>query len=207
MESIQSGVEFIASVIAFIGLPSRKLVYGCRILASIYGQWVSENLELLRETHNKCTGKAMDVKMGNGASTPGARPRVDIRLMQWIDGMVQVLTSLQTLQEVHGSRPASVEDERGSFDQESLGVLENLASTLVELTVRALSVIETTRRSKHTKQGNIMMHPETALVYMERSVLSFVDRVVEVAGREGIDGARVQVRLVYISVRNERPQS
>ncbi|KAI8147157.1 hypothetical protein BJV82DRAFT_378513 [Fennellomyces sp. T-0311] len=194
MESIQSGVEFIASVISFIGLPSRKLVYGCRILASIYGQWASENLEFLRETHTKGSTKSMDVKMTNAATTSSGRPttRVDIRLMQWMDGVVQVLTSLQTLQEVGGATAASVEDDQRTFDSDSLGVLENLASTLVEITVRALSVIETTRRNKHTKQGNIMMNPETALIYMERSVLSFGDRVVEVSGREGIDGPRIQ---------------
>ncbi|KAI9278269.1 hypothetical protein BDA99DRAFT_491687 [Phascolomyces articulosus] len=296
MESIQNGVEFIASVISFIGLPSRKLIYGCRILTTIYGQWASENLEFLRETlqqqqqqvnkHGSSSSSLsslktmVDVKMINTAtatsstssstttntnisatSTPPNTPasttsstttpphftsatntntaaqtnttntntnnhtttrpltcassmgtittaRVDIRLMQWMDGVVQILTSLQTLQEVSASSTfllpdgvsQDLEQEEETrfipFDTESLNVLENLASTLVEITVRALSVIETSR-SHHithpiTRQGNIMMNPETSLIYMQRSVLTFVDRLVELAGREHMDDSHIQ---------------
>ena len=246
MESIQNGVEFIASVISFIGLPSRKLIYGCRILTTIYGQWVSENLEFLREqqqhkhgsTVNNNKNISMDMKMVNSASTnisttpttttttTTTRPssvttaRVDIRLMQWMDGVVQILTSLQTLQEVSASttfsfnnnnkdwiveqeeeteRPSSLQQQQ--FDTESYNVLENLTSTLVDITIRAISVIETTRTNNNlnpTRPGNIMMNPETSLIYMQRSVLAFVDRVVELAGREHIDDPRIQVKITIL---------
>ncbi|KAG2224431.1 hypothetical protein INT45_002970 [Circinella minor] len=241
MESIQNGVEFIASVISFIGLPSRKLIYGCRILVTIYGQWVSENLEYLREqqqqqhnnsnnnkhgsattttttTNNNKNITTMDIKMMNSRSTFGTTARVDIRLMQWMDGIVQILTSLQTLQEVSASTTLSLNNnnnnnwvieqeeqeetknvsslqEQQSFDTESYNVLENLTSTLVDITIRAISVIETTRRNNNinsTRPGNIMMNSETSLIYMQRSVLAFVDRVVELSGREHIDDSRIQ---------------
>ncbi|KAI9484851.1 hypothetical protein BDB00DRAFT_110680 [Zychaea mexicana] len=270
MESIQNGVEFIASVISFIGLPSRKLTYGCRILATIYGQWASENLEFLRETQqvNKqgspksstCTSSSStstssnnslaDVKMANSTSAAAtttttaatrsstttnstantatlshssttaasSTARVEIRLMQWMDGIVQILTSLQTLQEVSltttqdkVSKDLEQEEERSTttqFDSETLNVLENLASTLVEIVVRALAVIETTRSKRrnntHTRQqGNIMMNPETSLIYMQRSVLTFVDRLMELAGREHIDGPRIQVAFSHSIIAGE----
>ncbi|KAI7848747.1 hypothetical protein BDC45DRAFT_301633 [Circinella umbellata] len=230
MESIQNGVEFIASVISFIGLPSRKLIYGCRILVTIYGQWVSENLEFLREqqhkhgstptTNNNNNNKSItvDIKMTNSRSTSGTTARVDIRLMQWMDGIVQVLTSLQTLQEVSASTTFSLNNnnnnnnwvieqeeeetksvsslqQQQSFDADSYNVLENLTSTLVDITIRAISVIETTRTNNNinsTRPGNIMMNPETSLIYMQRSVLAFVDRVVELSGREHMDDSRIQ---------------
>lgn len=226
MESIACGLEFISSTTSFIGLPSRKLVYGCRVLATVYGQWVSEGLELLQETQlqQRNSGKSTSNNMMNTTST--RHTRVDIRLMQWMDNMMRILTSLQSLQD----EPAVPHQQHAwnnvenayaatpyepAHDNESLAVLENLTSMLVEITVRAMAVIETncssttsrtassaganggggggsgpTTMSRH---ANIMTNPIMSTIHMKDTVLSFVDRIVELAGRADVDGWRVQV--------------
>lgn len=230
MESIACGLEFISSTTSFIGLPSRKLVYGCRVLATVYAQWVSEGLELLQETQlqQRNSGKSTSNNMMNTTST--RHTRVDIRLMQWMDNMMRILTSLQSLQD----EPAVPHQQHAwnnvesayaatpyepAHDNESLAVLENLTSMLVEITVRAMAVIETncssttsrtvssagangggggsgpTTMSRH---ANIMTNPIMSTIHMKDTVLSFVDRIVELAGRADVDGWRVQVKVTEI---------
>ncbi|KAI7883552.1 hypothetical protein K492DRAFT_235342 [Lichtheimia hyalospora FSU 10163] len=228
MESIACGLEFISSTTSFIGLPSRKLVYGCRVLATVYGQWVSEGLELLQETQlqQRSSGKSSTNNNNNLMNTTSTRhTRVDIRLMQWMDSMVRILTSLQSLQDEpvvpqhHGW--SQVESTYAAtpyepiHDNESLAVLENLTSMLVEITVRAMAVIETNCSSTSSRtlssagggggsgngsgpatvssrHANIMTNPIMSTIHMKDTVLSFVDRIVELAGRADVDGWRVQ---------------
>lgn len=67
-----------------------------------------------------------------------------------------------------------------------------------QITVRAIAVIETHRSLHgHDVKGatNIMSrHLQSSYIYMEESLLSFADKVVELSGREWIDGSKVQVR-------------
>ncbi|CDH56293.1 hypothetical protein RO3G_02517 [Lichtheimia corymbifera JMRC:FSU:9682] len=230
MESIACGLEFISSTTSFIGLPSRKLIYGCRVLATVYGQWVSEGLELLQETQLQQRSSGKPSTSSNMMNTSSTRhTRVDIRLMQWMDNMMRILTSLQSLQD----EPAVPQQQHGwsdvdstyaappppyepVHDNESLTVLENLTSMLVEITVRAMAVIETNCSSSSSsstasrtfsssaggnggsgpttisRHANIMTNPIMSTIHMEDTVLSFVDRIVELAGRADVDGWRVQ---------------
>ncbi|KAI9313348.1 hypothetical protein BX666DRAFT_1975658 [Dichotomocladium elegans] len=228
MESIACGIEFISGITSLTGLPSKKLTYGCRVLATFYGQWVSENLEALNEAQlaktqsfnpaaaGDKTDQPMDVKMTH--TTTRQHARLDIRFMQMVDNMVRVLSSLQSLQEVHitnsnilGSAGKSTTshgwDVLGSTtahlhpDTEMVTVLENLTSTLVEISVRALAVIETSQNRSGganngthmvSKHANIMSNPIMSILHMEGTVLTFVEKIVELAGREGVDGWRVQ---------------
>lgn len=239
MESIACGLEFISSTTSFIGLPSRKLIYGCRVLATVYGQWVSEGLELLQETQLQQRSSGKPSTSSNMMNTTSTRhTRVDIRLMQWMDNMMRILTSLQALQDEpavpqqHGW--SDVESTYAAppyepvHDNESLAVLENLTSMLVEITVRAMAVIETNCSSSSTasrtlssagggnggggsgpttlsRHANIMTNPIMSTIHMKDTVLSFVDRIVELAGRADVDGWRVQVKQKVTEIMHDAP--
>lgn len=195
MECILQGLEFMAGTIAFIGLPSKKLVYGCRALAAIYGHWTYENLEvLLNDMYSTTT--TTDVKMNTQRSQ-----RVDLKLMQLVGSMTRILAALQTLQEVnamHCYDPTMTAAEREVLSSDSYMVLENITSMLVEITVRAVSVLETSQIPKqngcapNAKPVNIMSNPQTAFLHMGDSLLAFADKIIELAGREHAEGHRIQ---------------
>lgn len=206
MESILCGLEFISGVISFIGLPSRKLIYGCQVLATIYGRYISEHLDQLHQTvvdkNPQEKGVWMDVKM---VPSTMRSARVDIRFMQHMESMTRTLSSLQTLHD--GAAATVTSDQQGSGfsistapfehatvpDLESVNVLENFTSMLVEVVVRAISVVETCKTTSALKSANVMAKPETSYVYMEESLVTFADKIVEASGRDRADGPRLQV--------------
>ncbi|KAL0139619.1 hypothetical protein V8B55DRAFT_1525756 [Mucor lusitanicus] len=181
MASILAGLEFIAEASTFIGYTSQKLVYDCRVLATIYGQWTSENLDHLHD-------KPVDVNMKKSSS-------VDIRYMQIMDNTTRVLTALYTLSDL------DMPHRDIMHLSSSMTSAENLTSVLVEVTVRAVSVIEMERENTSTTAkvaGNIMTNPQTTFIYMGESLLGFADRIVELAGREWTDGNRVKTLHTYL---------
>lgn len=181
MASILAGLEFIADASTFIGYTSQKLVYDCRVLATIYGQWTSENLDHIHD-------KPVDVNMKKSSSSN--TKRVDIRYMQIMDNITRVLTALYALSDLDMLHRDIM------HLSSSMTSAENLTSVLVELTVRAVSVIEMERKNTSVTAkiaGNIMTNPQTTFIYMGESLLSFADRIVELAGREWTDGNRVKV--------------
>lgn len=219
MESILCGLEFVSATLSFIGLPSKKLDYGCRVLATIYGRWIAEHLEQLCESQQdkpsvsteSTKTSPMDVKM-TSITQMTKSGRVDIRLMQLMDSMTRILASLQILQEIGSTGESEQLTKFGwdtllasnNEDSDSLAVLENLASILVEITLRAISVIETCRNQRQgtsagTKTTNIMANPEMTFLYMEESVLAFADRVIELSGKDHLYGARIQVRRLWLT--------
>ncbi|KAL7318461.1 hypothetical protein PS15m_001704 [Mucor circinelloides] len=186
MASILAGLEFIADASTFIGYTSQKLVYDCRVLATIYGQWTSENLDHIYD-------KPMDVNMKKSSSSN--TKRVDIRYMQIMENITRVLTALYTLSYLDMLHRDIM------HLSSSLTSAENLTSVLVELTVRAVSVIEMERKNTSTTAkiaGNIMTNPQTTFIYMGESLLGFADRIVELAGREWTDGNRVKILHTYL---------
>lgn len=181
MASILAGLEFIAEASTFIGYTSQKLIYDCRVLTTIYGQWTSENLDRINE-------KTMDVSMKKSSSTN--TKRIDIRYMQLMDNITRVLSALYTLSDLDMLHRDIM------HLSSSMASAENLTAVLVELTVRAVSVIEMERENNTITSkiaGNIMTNPQTTFIYMGESLLSFADRIVELAGREWTDGSRVKV--------------
>ncbi|KAL0094949.1 hypothetical protein F4703DRAFT_1821474 [Phycomyces blakesleeanus] len=207
MAAILHGIEFISGSTALIGLPSRKLTFGCRVLATVYGHWISENLGYLNERQlaEFMAGTTNTPSTPTNINVPKAI-RTDLRLMQCLESMARVLAALQTLQEVdsgqksvakgvfHPSLLRDVDDD-DPFDGET--VLENLTSLLVEITVRTVAVIETSRvqitKLNTAKSANIMVNPQMALVYMQEALLSFADQILELSGRDWQTGARLQV--------------
>jgi hypothetical protein len=176
--SILAGLEFITEASCFIGFTSQKLVHDCRVLATIYGQWVSENLDHVNDKP--------DMTMTSKKSNTATR-RIDIRYMQLLDNATGVLTALHTLSEL---------DMRIADNQcSALVSIENLTSVLVELTVRAVSVIEQDRENASSSKvaGNIMANPQMTFIYMGESLLMFADKIVELAGRERADDGRLKV--------------
>ncbi|KAL0098090.1 hypothetical protein J3Q64DRAFT_1859519 [Phycomyces blakesleeanus] len=190
MAAILHGIEFISGSTALIGLPSRKLTFGCRVLATVYGHWISENLGYLNERQlaEFMAGTTNTPSTPTNINVPKAI-RTDLRLMQCLESMARVLAALQTLQEVDNV------DDDDPFDGET--VLENLTSLLVEITVRTVAVIETSRvqitKLNTAKSANIMVNPQMALVYMQEALLSFADQILELSGRDWQTGARLQV--------------
>lgn len=175
MSSILAGLEFISEASAFIGFTSQKLLYDCRVLATIYGQWVSENLEHI---HDKPPDKKTTPK------------RIDIRYMQLMDNMTRIISSLYSLGEL----------EMRYRDPSLLSKLsvESLSAILVEVTITALGIIEMERKNPSVSvnskiAGNIMTNPHTTFIYMGESLLNYANKVIELAGREWSDGNRIQV--------------
>ncbi|CEP18881.1 hypothetical protein [Parasitella parasitica] len=186
MASILAGLEFIAEASTFIGYTSQKLIYDCRVLAAIYGQWSTENLDHINE-------KSTDANMQKSLAT-NAR-RIDIRYMQIMDNMTLVLSALYTLSDL------DMLHRDIAHLSSSITCAENLTSVLVELTVRAVGAIEMERKNTSSTRkiaGNIMTHPQISFIYMGESLLSFADRIVELAGREWTDGARVKTLHAYL---------
>lgn len=176
MASIIAGLEFISETSTFIGFTSHKLVLECRLLATIYGQWVSENLEHI---YDKSTDKK--------PSSQNGTKRVDIRFMQLMDNITRILSCLYTSSEL--------EMRHREMSHASRISVENLSLVLVELTVRAVGIIEMERMNSTSYKiaGNIMSNPQTAFIYMGESLLAFANKLIELAGREWTDGGRIQV--------------
>jgi hypothetical protein len=177
METILMGLEFVSEASTYIGYVTSKLIYDCRALATIYGHWVSENLEPIGDEPDKRAIK-----------------RIDIRFMQLFDNMTRVLSTLLTLSEVE------VTDEIRAHITSGMIAVENLTSVLVEITVRAIRVMEITKeKTSLTKgMGNIMSNPKTTFIYMGASLLTFADKIVELAGREWMEGGRIQVFFRFL---------
>ncbi|KAI7890106.1 uncharacterized protein EV154DRAFT_512484 [Mucor mucedo] len=180
MASILAGLEFISETSTFIGFTSQKLVLECRLMATIYGQWVSENLEHIND---KSTEKK---------NTHNGTKRIDIRFMQLMDNITRILSCLYTSSEL--------EMKHREMSHASRISVENLSSVLVELTVRAVGIIEMERKNSASYKiaGNIMSNPQTAFIYMGESLLTFANKLVELAGREWADGGRIQALHSYL---------
>ncbi|KAI7864253.1 hypothetical protein BDF14DRAFT_1732511, partial [Spinellus fusiger] len=195
MGSILHGVELISDIVVFIGLPSRKLTFGCHVLATIYGHWISENIGYLNDLQLNPLGLQ---------SKAHAKTKVEIRLMQCLENMIRLLSALQTFSENSGGRrsakeiePLSSKPEDGSMDFDALSVLDNLTAILVEILVKAVTVVETNRskagNSTLPKSGNIMVNPQMVLVYLQEILLSFADHITELAGRDWKASVRLKV--------------
>lgn len=197
MASILAGLEFIAETSTFIGFTSQKLIYDCRVLATIYGQWVSESLEHVNDKSVNdaiplITTTASESKKSTLPIHTNTTKRADIRFMQLMDNITRILSSLYTLSELE------MRNRQILHLSSSVLSVENLSSVLVELTVRAVGILEMERanstESINTKiAGNIMTNPQTAFIYMGESLLSFASKVVELANREWHDGGRIKV--------------
>lgn len=204
MASILAGLEFVSEASAFIGFTSQKLIYDCRVLASVYGQWVSENLEHIND---KPTSASPIPIITTTASSPSAgtkkatalsintnsTKRIDIRYMQLMDNITSVLTALYSLNDLE------LRHQDILNSSSSIASVENLSSVLVELTVQAVGVIEVERSKSTTSAsskiaGNIMSNPQTDFIHMGESLLTFANKIIELAGRERTDGGRIQVR-------------
>lgn len=197
MASILAGLEFIAETSTFIGFTSQKLIYDCRVLATIYGQWVSESLEHINdksahETIPLITTTSSESKKSVLNVHTNTTKRADIRFMQLMDNITRILSSLYTLSELE------MRNRQILHLSSSVLSVENLSSVLVELTVRAVGIIEMERaNSTETVNskiaGNIMTNPQTAFIYMGEALLSFASKIVELANREWNDGGRIKV--------------
>jgi hypothetical protein len=213
MASILAGLEFVSEASAFIGFTSQKLIYDCRVLASVYGQWVSENLEhigdkpplpspipIITTTTTSPTSSSSPKEMTTLSINTNSTKRIGIRYMQLMDNITRVLTSLYTMNDLEMRHRDSL------HLSSSMVSVDNLSSVLVELTVRAVGVIEVERSKSATSAtskiaGNIMSNPQTGFIYMGESLLTFANKIVELAGREWTDGGRIQVkRGIYMEM-------
>ncbi|KAI8098514.1 uncharacterized protein BX664DRAFT_344659 [Halteromyces radiatus] len=214
MDCLLQGLEVIGSILSFIGTTDRDINARCHILATVYGQWISESLEHLNQEQ---TGSRISIgkksRNNHNSNTKTSSGRTDLRLMQRMESMIRLLSTLQLMQDFDDNRgkhthqqPDSEKEEKEEEEEDEIGdagtILETVTDTLVEVTVRAIAVIETHRSlGKEIKQGvtNIMTRPlQSGFIYMEESLLSFADKVVELSGREWIDGTKLQRLHLYL---------
>lgn len=174
MTSILIGLEFISEASMCIGYTCLKIIYSCRTMVTIYGQWMCENLSRLHDKEDEDEKRMVPSK------------RVDIRYMQLLDNMTQTISCLLVLSDLQII-------SNGDFTPQELSI-ENLSAVLVEFTIRAIGVIETEKNQKRVT-GNIMTNPQTTFVYMTELLLTFVDRVIELGGTDVNYNRRMQVIL------------
>ncbi|KAI8390054.1 hypothetical protein BD560DRAFT_379781 [Blakeslea trispora] len=177
MACILAGLEFIAEASTFTGMTSQRNLNECYILVTVYGQWVSENLEQIIDKSKK----------NKSYSTT---KRTDIRFMQFMENMNRVLTCLYTLCDLH------------DFDTtKSVNYVENLTAVLVELTVRAVSVIEIHRENvvpNKAAAGNIMSRPQASFIYMGETLLTFASKILQLSDRKGAFVNRIKTLHSYL---------
>ncbi|KAI8377076.1 hypothetical protein EDC96DRAFT_551240 [Choanephora cucurbitarum] len=171
MACILAGLEFIAEASAFIGMTSQRNLDECCVLVTVYGQWVSENLEQINDRSKKNKAYA-------------TTKRTDIRFMQFMENMNRVLTCLYTLYDLH-----DIDSTK------SIGYVDNLTAVLVELTVRAVSVIEIHRENATPSKavaGNIMSHPQASFIYMGETLLTFASKILQLSEKKGVFVNRIK---------------
>ncbi|KAI8335781.1 hypothetical protein BC941DRAFT_429350 [Chlamydoabsidia padenii] len=198
LEDILQGLEAIKSTLGFIGTTNKKVNAYFRTLATVCGQWVSEYLEHLNQQQ---TGSRMASLIKKTTPSTGSA-RTDLRLMQKMDLMVRLLDNLQVIQDLDAATHTDQQQQEEPYmnddniDDDDGAHLETITDMLVEITVRAIAVIEThrSRRGQDIKGATNIMNRslQSSYIYMEESLLTFADKVVELSGREWIDGSKVQ---------------
>ncbi|KAI8061667.1 hypothetical protein BC940DRAFT_134128 [Gongronella butleri] len=204
MNQLLEGLEMAAMAIKLIGPTHVRLGAAYRIAAAECGHWVSEKLDQLHQAQ---------VQVHDNTKTVPPRPavRTDLQLMHQLDSMVRLLHAIQTVRDVDRLEdnaddddiddldPMDEDEEEADDDNEPITaftLVEAIADMLVEVTVRAITVIETYRhpgQSKTAKKANVMAAPAlSSYFYMEEALLTFADKVIELAEREWIDGPRIQ---------------
>ncbi|ORX52777.1 hypothetical protein DM01DRAFT_1055948 [Hesseltinella vesiculosa] len=185
MDQLLESLELTAMVVRFVGLSTTKIQAHCQLLCAEYGHWAAEKLE----------GMHQDQLL---PAKPAAKRmlRLDLQLMHQLDGMIRIMQVLHTLQDHSaGDEPftatSDLEDTSDTYT-----TVETIADMLVEVAVRAVTVIETFRQQKQdkpTKSANIMIKANlSSYYYMEEALLSFADKLIELAGRESIEGPKMQ---------------
>jgi hypothetical protein len=201
MEAILEGLEFIGSSMAFTGLGSSKLITGCMAVGTAYGTYVACKLEaLIEEQHpllNIQRGMTMAVDQGMKNRKPA---RVDIEFMRQTENMTRILAAIQLMQEIQHSSSDYFSNEEQLmefFDRDKVSTVEGLSSAIIDVAIRAASIIEIHQSGRNNNQRpiNIMIRPAHGLVYMEESLFRYTSKVIELSGREARDGSRIQVTL------------
>ncbi|KAI8371395.1 uncharacterized protein BYT42DRAFT_66516 [Radiomyces spectabilis] len=169
MDCLLHGLEFVGSAMQFIGVSSVEITYRCQILADVYLQWISKALETLNNTSRKEIDSPCLPKLS--INSKSMRP--DLRLMHLMEHTSRLLTALQwvrDIRETHFDSPACV---------------PQITATLVEICIRALSVVETIKNAgghgsnyAASKRTNIMADPQVIIMHMEGSILAFAEKVI-----------------------------
>lgn len=199
MEAILEGLEFIGSSMAFTGLGSSKLITGCMAVGTAYGTYVANKLNALIEEQQPLLNTQRGMAMDQGMKS--RRPmRVDIEFMRQIENMTRILAAIQLMQEIQNSSSdyfSSEEQVMSFFDRDKVSTVEGLSSAIIDVAIRAASIIEIHQSGRNNNQRpiNIMIRPAHGLVYMEESLFRYTSKVMELAGREARDGSRIQVTL------------
>ncbi|CAO3617914.1 unnamed protein product [Cunninghamella echinulata] len=223
MENVLVGLEVVASIIAFIGLSNKKVYMNSQILVTIYGQWISETLEQINELqikhHTLVSSSTKNLTQHQSSSNNytnnsngNKMGRMDLRLMELLEYMGRILDALQIIQDndrhIHGfnNNNNDINNNNEMMDDsikevEDIGLLETITDMLVEINVRAIAVIETQRCLGEKGKGitNVMsLSYQSSFIYMEESLLTFAEKIVELAGREWIDRPKLQRLHAYL---------
>ncbi|KAM3587190.1 hypothetical protein VKS41_002227 [Umbelopsis sp. WA50703] len=198
MEAILEGLEFIGSSMAFTGLGSSKLITGCMDVGTAYGTHVASKLNSLIEEQQPMLNTQKATTMAVDQASKSRKPvRVDIEFMRQIENMTRILAAIQLMQEIQSSSSDyfnSEEQLTDFFDRDKIGTIEGLTSAIIDVAIRAASIIEIhqTGQNNHQRPINIMIRPSHGLVYMEESLFRYTSKVMELSGRDTRDGSRIQ---------------
>ncbi|KAJ2958365.1 hypothetical protein NQZ79_g6059 [Umbelopsis isabellina] len=201
MEAILEGLEFIGSSMAFTGLGSNKLITGCMGVGTAYGTHVASKLNSLIEEQQPMLNTQKATTMAVDQASKSRKPvRVDIEFMRQIENMTRILAAIQLMQEIYSSSSDyfnSEEQLTDFLDRDKIGTVEGLTSAIIDVAIRAASIIEIHQsgQNNHQRPINIMIRPSHGLVYMEESLFRYTSKVMELSGREARDGSRIQVTL------------
>ncbi|KAI9304820.1 hypothetical protein BJ944DRAFT_79322 [Cunninghamella echinulata] len=230
MGNLLVGLEVVASIIAFIGISNKRIYINSQILVTIYGQWISENLEQINELQTKhhtlvssstknLTQHQSSCNNYTNNSNGNKMGRMDLKLMELLEYMGRILDALQIIQDNDRhiydfnnnnnnttNNNNNNNNSNGMMDDsikgvEDIGLLETITDMLVEINVRAIAVIETQRCLGEKGKGitNIMsLSYQSSFIYMEESLLTFAEKIVELAGREWIDRPKLQRLHAYL---------
>ncbi|CAO3587372.1 unnamed protein product [Absidia cylindrospora] len=162
MECTVCGLELMASASALIGHTlDQEYIDFCRSLVVLYAQWTNQEIQSHGQHHYKNSNRTS---------------RTDLRILQLVNNMTRVLTAFQSLT---GSLQLESND-----NGDRMGTL---ASLLVDIVFNVVSIIDQqslTQTQPYIKRSNIMRNTFLPTLYLEQSLVTFADGVVELSDKK-----------------------
>jgi hypothetical protein len=145
MEHILRGLELIGSILDFIGTTNKRIKAHCQMLAAVYGQWISEDLEQLNQEQTGFRMAALIKKTTPQQPGKSSSGRTDLRLMQKMEFMVRLLDTLHGIHDldemdgpVTSDAPNEARMDDDDDDDDEGAHLETITDMLVEVRITSL---------------------------------------------------------------------
>ncbi|ORZ17143.1 hypothetical protein BCR42DRAFT_414003 [Absidia repens] len=162
MECTVCGLELMSSASELIGRTlDQEQIDFCRPLVVLYAQWTNQEIQSHGQHHYKNSNRTS---------------RTDLRILQLVNNMTRVLTAFQSL-----TNSLHLEsNDNGNR-------MGTLASLLVDIVFNVVSIIDQqslTQTQPYIKRSNIMRNTFLPTLYLEQSLVTFADGVVELSDKK-----------------------